>query len=51
MDIVLMTNTATVIIAIVIFGTTATSNMVITAIVAVAPVLRVDDYDARRFRR
>ena len=51
MNVVLMTSTVTVIIAIVIFGTTAISNMVITATVAVAPVLRVDDDDARRFRR
>ena len=51
MNIVLMTNTVTVIIAIVVIGTTGISNMIITAIVAVAPVMRVEEYDARRLRR
>ena len=51
MNTVLMTSTVTVIIAIVIIGTTGIINMVITAIVAVAPLMRVDEYDARRFRR
>ena len=51
MDSVLMTSTVTVIIAIVIIGTTGITNMIITAIVALAPVMRVEEYDARRFRR
>ena len=51
MDTDLMSSSVTVIISIVIIGTTGITNMVITAIVAVAPVLRVDDYDARRCRR
>ena len=51
MSIVLMTSTVTVIIAIVVIGTTGISNMMITTSVAVAPVMRVEEYDARRFRR
>ena len=51
MKIVLMTSTVTVIIAIVVIGTTGISSLITTAIVAVAPVMRVDEYDARRFRR
>ena len=51
MNTVLMTSTATVLIVIVIIGTTAIINMVITAIVAVAPLMRADEYVARRFRR
>ena len=51
MNIVLMSSTVTVIIAIVVVGTTGISNMSITAIVAVAAVMRVEGYDARRFRR
>ena len=51
MNTVLMTSTVTVIIAIVIIGTTGIINMEITAIVAVAPLMRVDEDDARRFRR
>ena len=51
MNIVLMTSTVTVIIAIVVIGTTGINNMIITAIVAVAAVVRVEEYDARRFRR
>ena len=49
--IILMAGTITVIIAIVIIGTTGITNMVITAFVAVAPVMRVDEYDARHCRR
>ena len=51
MNIVLMSSTVTVIIAIVVIGITGISNMIITAIVAVAAVMRVEGYDARRFRR
>ena len=51
MNIVLMSSTVTVIIAIVVIGITVISNMIITAIVAVAAVMRVEEYDARRFRR
>ena len=51
MNIVLMTSTVTVIIAIVVIGTTGVSSLVTTAIVAVAPVMRVEQCDARRFRR
>ena len=50
MNIVLMTSTVTVIIAFVAIGTTGITNMIITAIVALAPVMRVEEYDARRFR-
>ena len=51
MNIVLMSSTVTVIIAIVVIGTTGIRNMIITAIVAVAPVMRVEQCDARRCRR
>ena len=50
MNVVLMTSTVTVIIAFVAIGSTGITNMIITAIVALAPVMRVDEYDARRFR-
>ena len=51
MNIDLMTSTVTVIIAIVVMGTTGMSSLITTAIVAVAPVMRVEQCDARRFRR
>ena len=50
MNIVLMTSTVTVIIAFVAIGTTGITNMIITAIVALAPVMRDEEYDARRVR-
>ena len=43
--------TVTAIIAIVVIDTTGVSNMIITAIAAVAPVMRVEQRDARRFLR
>ena len=51
MNVVLMTSTVTVIIAIVVIGTTGMNSLITTAIVAVAPVMRVEQCDARRFRR
>ena len=51
MNVVLMTSTVTVIIAIVVIGTTGMSSLITTAIVAVAPVMRVEQCDARRCRR
>ena len=49
-NIVLMTSTVTVIIAFVAIGTTGITNMIVTAIVALAPVMRDEEYDARRVR-
>ena len=51
MNVVLMSSTVTVIIAIVVIGTTGMSSLITTAIVAVAPVMRVAQCDARRCRR
>ena len=51
MNIVVMINAVTVIHAIVVIGTTGVSNLITTAIVAVAPVMRVAQCDARRCRR